>query len=106
MARLCQVDPPPVLVARVMTRVAEPPPPTLWQWLRRPFRIEVRISPLGAIGLSLGLAVVVALFLASRAHSRAVSLLRVTAEAETGGAQHRFEARGERAVVVRFMLGA
>lgn len=54
LAALGDVDPPPNLVARVMTRVSsEPRLPSLWQWLRRPFVIEVRISPLVLIGMAL-----------------------------------------------------
>lgn len=49
------VTPPPNLVARVMTRVSEPRLPSLWQWLQRPFLIEIRISPLVLIGLALAL---------------------------------------------------
>jgi hypothetical protein len=49
------VTPPPDLVARVMTRVSEPRFPSLWQWLLRPFLLEIRISPLLLIGLALAL---------------------------------------------------
>jgi len=55
LAGLREVEPPPNLVARVMTRVSEPRLPSLWQWLRRPFVIEVRISPILLIGLALAL---------------------------------------------------
>ena len=56
LAALGDVDPPPNLVARVMTRVSsEPRLPSLWQWLLRPFVIEVRISPLVLIGMALAL---------------------------------------------------
>ena len=56
LAALGDVDPPPNLVARVMTRVSsEPRLPSLWQWLCRPFVIEVRISPLVLIGMALAL---------------------------------------------------
>jgi hypothetical protein len=60
LARLREVEPPPNLVARVMTRVSEPRLPSLWTWLRRPFVIEVRISPLIliAIAFALGIAFV------------------------------------------------
>jgi hypothetical protein len=51
-------EPPPALVARVMTRLAEPRTPSVWQWLRQPFSIELRLSPLALIGLALALAVV------------------------------------------------
>ena len=51
------IDPPPALVARVMTRLAEPRFPSLSQWLRQPFSIEIRLSPLALVGVALGLAV-------------------------------------------------
>ena len=51
------IEPPPALVARVMTRLAEPRLPSLWQWLRQPFSIEIRLSPLALVGVALGLAV-------------------------------------------------
>ncbi len=57
LARLREVDLPPNLVARVMTRVSEPRLPSLWQWLRRPYVIEVRISPLLLIAIALALGV-------------------------------------------------
>ena len=53
---LAKVDPPPAFVARVMTRVSEPRLPSVWQWLRRPFLIEIRLSPLALVGITLGLA--------------------------------------------------
>lgn len=49
------VTPPANLVARVMTKVSEPRFPSLWQWLSRPFLIEIRISPIVIIGLALAL---------------------------------------------------
>jgi hypothetical protein len=57
LARLREVEPPPNLVARVMTRVSEPRLPSAWQWLRRPFVIEVRISPLLLIAVAFALGV-------------------------------------------------
>ncbi|HXU05440.1 MAG TPA: hypothetical protein VN903_30990 [Polyangia bacterium] len=56
LSALRDVQPPPALVARVMTKLAEPRPPSMWQWLRRPFPIEIRLSPLAIIALGLGLA--------------------------------------------------
>jgi hypothetical protein len=56
LAALGKIEPPPALVARVMTRLADRPPPSLWQWLRRPFSIEIRLSPVALIALALGLA--------------------------------------------------
>lgn len=61
---LRDVAPSPALVARVMTRVGEPTTPTLWQWLSRPVRIELRISPLGVLGAGVVLAIALALFFA------------------------------------------
>ena len=55
LSALRDVQPPAALVARVMTRLAEPRPPSMWQWLRRPFSIEIRLSPLVLICLTLGL---------------------------------------------------
>jgi len=49
------VAPPPDLVARVMTRVSEPRMPSFWQWLNRPVQLELRLSPIFLIGLSLAL---------------------------------------------------
>ena len=63
LAQLREVDPPPALVAGVMRRIAEPRPPSLWRWLRRPWVIQVRLSPLSASGLALGLALVAVLAL-------------------------------------------
>jgi hypothetical protein len=53
---LRDVIPPPNLVARVMANLTEPRLPSAWQWLRRPFSIEIRLSPLAWIGLALALA--------------------------------------------------
>ena len=64
LAHLRDVAPPPALVARVMTRVSDPATPTLWQWLSRPVKIELRISPLGVLGLGMLLAIGLALFVA------------------------------------------
>ena len=63
LAGLRDVAPPPALVARVMTNVADRPAPTFLQWLRRPFRIEIRLSPVGALGLAAGLALGMAMLL-------------------------------------------
>jgi len=63
LARLRDVIPPPSLVAGVMQRLAEPRPPSLWRWLRRPWVIQLRLSPLSASGLALGVALVAVLAL-------------------------------------------
>lgn len=51
LAALRDVTPPTSLVPAVMRRVAEPRPFSLWDWLRRPRRLELRLSPLGAAAL-------------------------------------------------------
>jgi hypothetical protein len=55
LSALRDVQPPPALVARVMTRLAEPRTLTLGQWLRRPYTIEIRLSPLGILCVALAL---------------------------------------------------
>ena len=64
LAHLRNITPPPALVARVMTRVSDPVAPTLAQWLWRPFRIELRISPLGIVALAALIGAGLALFVA------------------------------------------
>lgn len=66
LASLRDVAVPPALVARVMTQVARPRPPTLWQWLRRPIRLELRLSPVGALALAAGALGGLALLLSQR----------------------------------------
>ena len=56
LSSLRDVKPPAALVARVMTRLAEPRVLTVWQWLRRPIPIEIKVSPLTMISLTLALA--------------------------------------------------
>src|SRR4029079_8245479 len=63
LARLRDVDPPPSLVGGGMRRLAQPRPPSLWRWLRRPWVIQLRLSPLSASGMALGLALVAVLAL-------------------------------------------
>ena len=55
LSALRDVEPPAALVARVMTRLAEPRALSLAQWLRRPFAIEIRLSPIVIICVALGL---------------------------------------------------
>ena len=56
LSSLRDVQPPPALVARVMTKLAEPRTLSVWQWLRRPVTIEIRLTPLTIMALGLGLA--------------------------------------------------
>jgi hypothetical protein len=53
LSSLREVTPPPSLVPAVMRRVAEPQPVTFWSWLRKPRRLELRLSPLGAVASAL-----------------------------------------------------
>jgi hypothetical protein len=55
LSALRDVQPPAALVARVMTRLAEPRPLSMWYWLRRPFTIEIKLSPVLIICVALGL---------------------------------------------------
>jgi hypothetical protein len=55
LSSLRDVQPPAALVARVMTKLAEPRTLSVWQWLRRPITIEIRLSPLTIFALGLGL---------------------------------------------------
>jgi hypothetical protein len=64
LARLREIAPPPALVARVMTRVADPVTPTVWQWLWRPVRIELHMSPAGIVALAALVGAGIALFVA------------------------------------------
>ncbi|HVZ74531.1 MAG TPA: hypothetical protein VHJ20_19250 [Polyangia bacterium] len=64
LAHLRDVAPPPALVARVMTRVAEPVTPTAWQWLWRPVRFELHVSPAGIVALATLVGAGLALFFA------------------------------------------
>jgi len=56
LSSLRDVKPPPALVARVMTRLAEPRVLSFWQWMQRPFAIEIKLSPMTLLALTLGLA--------------------------------------------------
>jgi hypothetical protein len=56
LSSLRDVQPPAALVARVMTRLAEPRTLSVWQWLRRPITIEIKLSPLTIMALGLVLA--------------------------------------------------
>jgi hypothetical protein len=77
LAALREVTPPPSLVAGVMRRIADPPPLTFWGWLRRPRRLHLTLSPLGAVGLAGALGLVLVLAAGSwsaRRGNRALSL--------------------------------
>ena len=55
LSALRDVQPPPALVARVMTQLAEPRHLTFWQWLHRSFPIEIKMSPFAIAVLTLAL---------------------------------------------------
>jgi hypothetical protein len=97
LSALKSITPPPSLVPAVMQRIAEPPPVTFWSWLRRPRRLELRVSPLG--GLFVGAAAALALF--------AVSLDRSRGPLDTGAATVAHQnAPASETVLVRFVLSA
>jgi len=97
LSSLREVTPPPSLVAAVMGRIAEPAPPSFWSWLRRPRRLELRVSPLGAVGLAAVTAVGLVLVGGSWSARHASRALSVNVPAD---------AAGPAAVVVRFTLVA
>jgi hypothetical protein len=55
---LRDIVPPPSLVPGVMAQIAEPRPFSLWGWLMRPRQIQLRLSPLGLVGVAGALALV------------------------------------------------
>jgi hypothetical protein len=93
LAELKQITPPPSLVPAVMQRIAEPPPVSFWTWLRRPRRLELRISPLG--GLFVAAAAALCLVAVSLDRSQE-GMARTTTTA----------AAPEEVVLVRFVLSA
>jgi hypothetical protein len=100
LSALKQVTPPPSLVPAVMQRIAEPPPPSLWRWLMRPRRLELRVSPLGALvfsGATMGLVLVLAL--GRSAAPPATPHAAVAARAAAA-------APGGEVVLVRFVIAA
>jgi hypothetical protein len=117
LAKLRHVDPPPSLVASVMQRIAEPQPPSLWRWFRKPWVIELRISPLGAAAVCFGLVLAGALMagpprpgaVLSRAPAptaTASSPAAAAAETATAATAATAAATAERPILVRFKLDA
>jgi len=101
LAALRDVAVPPALVARVMTQVARPRPPTLWQWLRRPIRVELRVSPVGALALAVGALGMLALFLSQRpARPLLVAVPPATTTTPPVMVRFTLDARGARHVTV------
>jgi len=64
LSHLRDVSPPAALVARVMTRVSDPATPTFLQWLTRPMKLELHVSPLSILSLAALLVGAFALFVA------------------------------------------
>ena len=104
MARLRDVDPPASLVAGVMRRIGESPPPSVWRWLRRSFVIQLRLTPLGAGGFAVGLAVVAVLALRYPPRRRDAAPAPATAVLSTAPPARGAEAGGP--IRVRFRLQA
>ena len=48
LSALREVTPPAALVPAVMRTISEPVVVSFWDWLRRPLRLELRLSPMGA----------------------------------------------------------
>ena len=94
LAGLRQTTPPPSLVASVMRKVAEPAPVTFWSWLRRPRRLELRLSPLGLAGLLGGAAMALLVAFSTTGRDRSHLVIQVP------------EAPSNATVVVRFTLVA
>jgi Glycogen recognition site of AMP-activated protein kinase len=99
LAALKDVTPPPSLVPAVMRRIAEPAPVTFWSWLRRPRRLELRLSPLGGL-FALGATALAVFAVALGASTRAPV---ASLPPPTGGAVA--EAEPE-VVLVRFVIAA
>jgi hypothetical protein len=99
LAALRDVEVPPALVARVMTQVARPRPPTLWQWLRRPIRLELRVSPAGALAVAVGALGMLALVLSQRTATPLPVAVVNTTEAQVM-VRFTLDARGARHVTL------
>ena len=95
---LRETTPPPSLVPSVMRRIAEPAPVTFWSWLRRPRRLELRLSPLGAAGIAaVAVGALVLVVGSASVRPRAIAVQVPSAPAAQPGTP---------AVVVRFALMA
>lgn len=95
---LRDVEPPPSLVPGVMRRITEPRPVSFWEWLRRPRRIELRVSPLGLGGAGLVAVAALVAFGGGRAPQSAAPL----AEAPAAALPAAPEPAPEPTVLVRF----
>jgi hypothetical protein len=100
LAALKDVTPPPSLVPAVMRRIAEPAPVTIWSWLWKPRRLELRLSPLGGL-FALGAAALAVFAVALGASTRAPVAVM---SPPTGGAVS--DRAAQEVVLVRFVLAA
>lgn len=97
---LSDVQPPPSLVPAVMKRVSEPAPLGWWGWLWTRRKLELRVSPLGALAV-FGTAAV-ALIMVARPPGTPHRSPVATVVAPSGGSE---QAPSE-VVLVRFVLNA
>ena len=108
LSALKQITPPASLVPGVMQRIAEPRPLTIWGWLRRPRRLELRVSPLG--GLLIASAAGLALFAVALSRPQGAApvagLSTAPAVASSGERLPSAGAADAPVVLVRFVLAA
>jgi hypothetical protein len=99
LSALKDITPPPSLVPAVMQRIAEPRPVTLWGWLMRPRRLELRFSPLGGLIFAGAAAALVFALTLGRPGPRGEQPGPVVAHTPPAAAQREV-------VVMRFVLAA
>jgi hypothetical protein len=99
LSALKQITPPPSLVPAVMQRIAEPRPVSLWGWLMRPRRLELRVSPLGGLMFAGATMAVVLAVTLGRATPTAEAPVVATATAPAAGSP-------AEVVLVRFVIAA
>jgi hypothetical protein len=100
---LRETTPPPSLVPAVMRRIAEPAPMTFWSWLRRPRRLELRLSPLSALATAVTGAALIALVafnLGGRERTRFVVQVPAATEGATVVVRFTLQAQGAHKVAV------
>jgi hypothetical protein len=80
---LRQIEPPASLVPAVMRAIAEPRPVSFWQWLLRPRRLELRVTPVSLMGVAA--AAVLAIYAVGTRSSNHGAGTPVLAEARSPG---------------------
>jgi len=103
---LREVTPPPSLVPAVMSRIAEPRAVSLWSWLWRPRSIQLRLSPMTAIGGVVAVAVAVASFTLARPSLPTVATAPSAGQRQPVNLAAATAAPGQEVVLVRFVLVA